>query len=128
MLLRPLLAFALLLQIILPLGAANASTGEGLSKYLCNQSVGAVELKAQIELRMLLSQLGLDIDDAPQEPASEHCQDCVLTVFAVSFTQAVNTGLVHFAAGRAFPVPEFRGFIFKTQGPPLGSRAPPTFS
>ena len=125
MMCRTLVVLAITLQMVLPFGAGAATGNDGLSRYLCNQSVSAVDNQAQTELRELLTSLGLDVDAELPEQNSDHCQDCILSVAVV--TSAISRlGAVEQYFGKTkFIFQTFNGFAFNVRGPPLGSRAPP---
>lgn len=115
--LRVLLALALALPA--PLAAANAP-----ASLLCNPSGQPLSLEAQARIDALETYLGL-ADDGGDETAPPHCEDC-LPPFV-----GLESASVEADRPRVAPVPasvaDMRAEHPSQRGPPLGSRAPPSF-
>ena len=113
-----LLCGLLALALVLP-SAAAAQSGQGVH-LLCAQTgqMSPEAAKAMAEIQALL---GLDGEDEPQ--GEQPCDHCVL-IIALSSSQSIDAPA--FKIGRISYAPNTAlGFTYGSQGPPLGSRAPP---
>lgn len=127
--LKALLVFALTLQIVMPAAALLPGGGQELSRYLCNQSVAAVNARAQTELRALLIDLGLNIGETPQQSSpGDHCAACILPMLAITPAPVFIASAISYPGKTHLRPPSFDDFLYQAQGPPLGSRAPPSLS
>ena len=74
------------------------------------------------ELAILLGQ-----SQSPQQGESEHCEDCIMSAFAVLGAPSSLPVPAATISVKSKPALNPAQFAHKPQGPPLGGRAPPTF-
>lgn len=115
---------ALSLQSLLT-GALSMAQANGVdvSRYICVTPGEALSAESKATARRLARLLG---DELPADPRSEeHCQLCTLAQVATLPLRVTLPERTRFMAKRASPrfMP---GLVHKPQGPPLGSRGPPT--
>jgi len=91
---------------------------------LCGPPSSPLSAEAKAALRDIAALLGQD-NDAPDTPAMQHCQDCIMASFDI-ITPAAHPHILeknHAAIQRDGIKPA--RFTHSCNGPPLGSRAPP---
>lgn len=114
---------AIILQAFLPGTMAVAeSNGVDVSRFMCGPS-GEVSPETRAAAERIAKLLGEDLPD--EQPPGDHCPFCTL-VHGVPLPQPAA-----FDASTAFPreqtcVRYEPGLVQQAQGPPLGSRGPPS--
>lgn len=86
-------------------------------KIISNEAAAAAR-----DLAILLGQ-----SQPPERAESEHCQDCVVSAFAVLRAPSLLPVPAGDMQAHAKPRMNPAQFAHKPHGPPLGGRAPPTF-
>lgn len=120
---RYLAMLAIILQALLPGTMALAdTTGVDVSRFICAPS-GQLSPESRAAAERVAFLLGEEIPDDRQ--LGEHCAFCTL---ANGFTLPVPFTLeVPYSFHDNAPCLRYEpGFAHKAQGPPLGSRGPPT--
>ena len=114
---------ALVAQLMAPVALASRP-GPDVSGFLC-ASLGTLSEEARAKAEALLSDL---LGQQPEEDRSvPHCPFCVLA-HAVPLPEHDLAPLVFFEH-HDIATPSFEtAFVYPPQGPPLGLRAPPSFS
>ncbi|MDP3490624.1 MAG: hypothetical protein Q8R71_10845 [Phenylobacterium sp.] len=119
---RLLAAMAIALQVLLPGSVALAGTAGGdVSPLICAPS-GQVSAEARAAAERLAHLTG---DERPGEaPSDDHCALCTVPYAAAPGDRTLFAAPCRFAV-EVEHVSNQPGLIRRTQGPPLGSRAPP---
>jgi hypothetical protein len=120
---RFLAMLAIILQAVLPGSlAVGESNGVDVSRFLCAPS-GEMSPETRAAAERIARLLGEDLPD--QQPTGEHCPLCTL-VHGVPLPEPIALD-----APTAFPREQVfvrfePGLVHRAQGPPLGSRGPPS--
>ena len=120
---RFLAMLAIILQVFLPGTMAVAeSNGVDVSRFMCAPS-GEISLETYAAAERIAKLLGEDLPDDP--PSGDHCPLCTL-VHGVPLPEPTALDApTAFAREQAFVQFE-PGLVREAQGPPLGSRGPPS--
>ena len=100
-----------------------ASSNTDLSSLLCSPSGQTLSPTAEAALRDLSVLLGET--DNETVPPNEHCKMCTLSTIALPSPQQSACGAT-FTKQPPIYIAFEAGLVHKAQGPPSGSRAPPT--
>lgn len=121
---RFLAMLAIILQAFLPGSMAVAeSSGVDASRFMCAPS-GEMSPETRAAAERIAKLLGEDLPD--EQPPGDHCSLCTL-VHGVPLPQpAVFDAPTTFAREKVFVRFE-PGLLHQAQGPPLGSRGPPSY-
>jgi len=123
-----LLAMSLLVQLSLPWVQMRAvKAGFNAGSYICNLDGRVPTREAQAHIQAFLKLAGKNVP-YDESPAGEHCSACIMPNLAVlSSVISVPLSQSFYTCKASFPKtrPEIYHFA---QGPPLGSRAPPSLS
>lgn len=122
---RLLAAMAITLQVLLPGSQAVAGVQDGdLSRLMCAPS-GEVTAEGRAATERLAILLG---DEHPDEaPADAHCALCTLPYAVPVADRTLVAAPLRFTA-KVEPCSYHPRLVHRAQGPPLGSRAPPSRS
>ena len=96
------------------------------SGYLCSPSGQAPSSEAQAHMERFLSIVG-EIQNDQDEGHNRHCPDCFVTIHGLQVQATFKTSIVRLSRNIDNYFALFNGFLFNSTGPPLGSRAPPSF-
>jgi len=122
-------ALALIASLTQSLGATvlRAAQIDGLNHaaLICASPDKVITAQAAAAARELAVLLGQDL--APENDDSEHCEDCVMSAFAVLRTPSILPMPIVDRRVNSKPRINPPQFAHKPHGPPLGGRAPPTF-
>jgi hypothetical protein len=119
---RLLAVMAVTLQMLLPGSLAVAGTNGGdLSRLMCAPS-GEISAGARAAAARLADITGEQRPDPT--PSDDHCPLCTLPYAAAPNAPAFVPAPCRFAVEVEL-IPYQPGLIYRAQGPPLGSRAPP---
>jgi len=120
---RLLAVMAVTLQVLLPGSMAVAGArGDDLSGLMCAPS-GEVSAEGRAAAERLAVLLG---DEQPHEaPADAHCGLCTLPYAVPTADRTLVAAPFRFTA-KVEPCSYQPGLVHRAQGPPLGSRAPPS--
>ncbi|MDP2214020.1 DUF2946 family protein [Phenylobacterium sp.] len=119
---RLLAVTAVTLQMLLPGSLAVAGTNGGdLSRLMCAPS-GEISAETRAAAARLADITGEQRPDPA--PSDDHCALCTLPYAAGPNTPTFVAAPCRFAV-EVEPAPCQPGLVHRTQGPPLGSRAPP---
>ncbi len=123
---RALAMLALCLQIFMPgIMAVAQPGGVDVARYLCSPSGLPPTVQAERAITHIAGLLG---EDTPQDlQINGHCPYCTLVVAAPLPLSSVSEALFTYTEGPIYDA-FHAGFVHKAQGPPTGSRAPPTLT
>lgn len=120
---RLLAILAVVLQVLLPgpLAAAQ-SQGTDLSRFIC-----ALDGELSSQTRAMAERLADALDEGAPDHLNPdgHCPLCMLAQAAVLPDPVLVAAPIRFISETGF-VHYLPGIVHKAQGPPLGSRGPPT--
>ncbi len=94
------------------------------SQFFCAPT-GSLSPDAEKAVKQISALLNLDVEDAPSQ--TDHCEECLLT-FAIDLENRYHKTTSIIAVDTYYRPILSCGFFYFSNGPPLGSRAPPPLS
>lgn len=120
---RLLAVMAVTLQVLLPGSMAVAGANGGDLQVLMCAPSGEVTAEGRAATERLAILLGGEQPD--EAPADEHCAQCTLP-YAVPVADRTLVAAPFRFTAKVEPCSYQPGLVHRAQGPPLGSRAPPS--